>query len=193
MSKDTTQDDQSIKDTTTKPIIKPSKLFKKKAYKSKLKLFKIKPWIKSYITNYLNNIDDEILYNYIIELINTSTSESENDDLIDIKNIQNQLIGFLNEKESLEFCYKLYKIILDLQDGKTPEELIIEERKKSKIEIKSKPNGTNSSSTKGVKRTNYNRRSNFDLIEENDKKRKRQVDSYIPNKSGSKLDDDVKF
>lgn len=110
---------QKLKNAGRKPLC-----FKKKVDTSKVNLPIIKQWIEDTVHEQLP--DDDIAVEFVYELL---TGEKNPD----IVAIQDQMSDFLGEKESLQFCEDLWKLLLSAQkdaDG-IPEQLI--EKRKEKL------------------------------------------------------------
>lgn len=99
-----------------------SSLFKKRVDTSKINLPVIKAWLEVTIHEHLP--EDDIAVEFIYELL-------ESEELLRVETIQEQMNGFLGEKDSLEFCENLWKLLLSAQKDKDgiPEQLL-EQRKK---------------------------------------------------------------
>lgn len=97
-------------------------VFKKPVDMSKVNLPVIKVWLEETIHEHLP--EDDIAVEFIYELL-------KSEELLNVEDIQEQMNDFLGEKESLEFCEKLWKLLLSAQKDKDgiPEQLL-EQRKK---------------------------------------------------------------
>ncbi|KAI5967935.1 hypothetical protein CANMA_002703 [Candida margitis] len=153
-------DQQVTIKSDTKKKTPTTKIFKQKVYRSSVPLNKFKPWIEQTINKLLDNIDDEVLHEYIYELLDTPLE----DDSIDIINLQQQLPAFLEPLEtSTTFCIQLWDLMLRVQRGEKPEELYPVAETTSSAQRKPqhlipRPSNTDSAVNQ-KKRTNYNRTS----------------------------------
>ena len=97
--------------------------YKIQIHKSKINLSIIKSWINKKLNDILG-FEDEALTNYIINLI------EEYDDIIDPKNIQYSITGFLDDK-TYSFMEEFWKILISAQNtiNGIPDELIEEKKK----------------------------------------------------------------
>ncbi|KAK6458837.1 PWI domain-containing protein [Scheffersomyces xylosifermentans] len=151
------------------------KCFKVKVNMEKVNFPIVKDWIYKKINEQLP--DDEIVIDYIYELL------QENEGFPDIKAIQLQLQDFLGQAESLDFCEKLWKLLISAQkdeDG-IPKEIIeqrkreleeLESKKKEKKEVKSnKTEHEIGDSSSGRREENNGRKTNYNRSQYNASKR----------------------
>ncbi|KAJ2910441.1 Serine/arginine repetitive matrix protein 1 [Coemansia aciculifera] len=107
-----------------------NKILKKRVDMSKVNTEAIKPWLSYKINNVLG-IDDEVLFEYILNML-------EESDTPDGKAMQVNLTGFMESKAG-EFMQDLWTVLLEAQKGPggIPESFIrgkVEEIKKERVE-----------------------------------------------------------
>ncbi|KAJ2880496.1 Serine/arginine repetitive matrix protein 1 [Coemansia aciculifera] len=124
--------DQRFGDATQKLISQTtfSSVLKKRVDMSKVNMEVIKPWISRKI-NELLGIEDEVLFEYIVNLLQESNTP-------DGKAMQVNLTGFL-ESKTVEFMQSLWTLLLEAQKGLggVPESLIrgkVEEVRQQRVE-----------------------------------------------------------
>lgn len=109
------------------------KCFKTKVRISKVNMKVMKNWILEEVDKLLK--DDDIVVDYLYELL---IAEDEPD----IKLIHLQMVDFLGEKDAIEFCTRLWDLLISGSNDKDgiPKELI--EEKKKEVERKTQANSS---------------------------------------------------
>ena len=157
----------NVSSTSTSVSKNAMKCFLTPIFRSKFRLQQLKPWIVTTTQSYLGGINDEIVVEYIYELIGSDDEMVDQDQVVDMSNLNEQLCEFLGKRESLQFCQKLWKLMYELLKGNTPDELKVQ---KKKLELKNfEEEDVYEKEKKGYKRRN-------DIATDKERERERIVD-----------------